>query len=219
MIFPFFYAFFPFFYAFFPFFYAFFLFFLRVFPPFSPKGQRQTTAIYCKNGEFHSDPVCTDPVQTSRLKLQDVQFGLLNGEIAGSAPGSALERMGALGGAPRVLREIGAAPGAALEGALHVDTHMEHPRKNFLEHPQFSRAEKPHKKKIKFLGTEVPRNFSDQCSLILPIFSAFSVGGGPKVPRTLFLGTFFSYFRWFFSFRNFREHPSGAPLEHLPEHF
>ena len=39
------------------------------FSPFSalfsafPKGQGQTTAIYCKNGEFHSDPVCTDPVQ------------------------------------------------------------------------------------------------------------------------------------------------------------
>ena len=31
--------------------------------PLSPKGQGQTTAIYCKNGEFHSDPVCTDPVQ------------------------------------------------------------------------------------------------------------------------------------------------------------
>ena len=29
----------------------------------SPKGQGQTTAIYCKNGDFHSDPVCTDPVQ------------------------------------------------------------------------------------------------------------------------------------------------------------
>ena len=41
---------FPLFYAFFPFFFA------------SPKGQGQTTAIYCKNGEFHSDPVCTDPV-------------------------------------------------------------------------------------------------------------------------------------------------------------
>ena len=25
-------------------------------------GQGQTTAIYRKNGEFHSDPVCTDPV-------------------------------------------------------------------------------------------------------------------------------------------------------------
>ena len=55
VIFPFFYAFFLFFYAFFPFFYAFF--------SASPKGQGQTTAIYCKNGEFHSDPVCTDPVQ------------------------------------------------------------------------------------------------------------------------------------------------------------
>ena len=40
--------------------------FLRIFPlftPASPKRQGQTTAIYCKNGEFHSDPVCTDPVQ------------------------------------------------------------------------------------------------------------------------------------------------------------
>ena len=55
----------------FPFFYAFFAF-LRIFVAFlrfsslfssSPKGQGQTTAIYCKNGEFHSDPVCTDPVQ------------------------------------------------------------------------------------------------------------------------------------------------------------
>ena len=26
-------------------------------------GQEQTTAIYWKNGEFHSDLVCTDPVQ------------------------------------------------------------------------------------------------------------------------------------------------------------
>ena len=52
----------------FPFFYAFFLFFMHfssIFTHFSPspKGQGQTTAIYCKNGEFHSDPVCTDPVQ------------------------------------------------------------------------------------------------------------------------------------------------------------
>ena len=30
---------------------------------FVPRGQGQTTAIYCKDGEFHSDPVCTDPVQ------------------------------------------------------------------------------------------------------------------------------------------------------------
>ena len=55
----------PFFCAFFPFFYAFFPFFSH-FSPFSslfsasPKGQGQTTAIYCKKGE---DPVCTDPVQ------------------------------------------------------------------------------------------------------------------------------------------------------------
>ena len=36
------------------FFFAFLLFSQRI---------RETTAIYCKNGEFHSDPVCTDPVQ------------------------------------------------------------------------------------------------------------------------------------------------------------
>ena len=29
----------------------------------SPRGHGQATAIYCKNGEFHSDPVCTDRVQ------------------------------------------------------------------------------------------------------------------------------------------------------------
>ena len=42
----------------------------------STKGQGQTTAIYCKNGEFHSDPVCTDPVQnfpTSFGHLQKFQ--------------------------------------------------------------------------------------------------------------------------------------------------
>ena len=52
---PFFTRFSPFLFAFFPFFFAFF--------SASPKGQGQTTVIYCKNGEFHSDPVCTDPVQ------------------------------------------------------------------------------------------------------------------------------------------------------------
>ena len=53
---------FPFSYAFFPFFYAFFPLFLR-FSLLLLKDKGQTTAIYCKNGEFHSDPVCTDPVQ------------------------------------------------------------------------------------------------------------------------------------------------------------
>ena len=53
----------------FPFFLRIFPLFYRIFPLFLrlslllPKGQGQTTAIYCKNGEFHSDPVCTDPVQ------------------------------------------------------------------------------------------------------------------------------------------------------------
>ena len=59
---------FPLFLRIFPLFYAFFPFFTHISPFFtlfsaSPKGQGQTTAIYCKNGEFHSDPVCTDPVQ------------------------------------------------------------------------------------------------------------------------------------------------------------
>ena len=45
------------------------LLFFFVFPRFaslfssSLRGQGEMTAIYCKNGEFHSDPVCTDPVQ------------------------------------------------------------------------------------------------------------------------------------------------------------
>ena len=39
-----------------------FFVFLRCFP-YSPRGQGQTAAIYCKNGEFHSDLICTDPVQ------------------------------------------------------------------------------------------------------------------------------------------------------------
>ena len=46
----------------FPFFFAQFSPFSSLFSA-SPKGQVQTTAICCKNGEFHSDPVCTDPVQ------------------------------------------------------------------------------------------------------------------------------------------------------------
>ena len=47
-------------------------------------------------------------------------------------------------------------------------------------------------KKNKFLGTEVPRNFSDQCSLDFAYFL------GPKVPRNFVPGNFFSYFRWVF---------------------
>ena len=48
----------------FPFFSSLFLFFVGFSSFFSdsPRGQGQTTAIYCKHGEFHSDPVCTDPV-------------------------------------------------------------------------------------------------------------------------------------------------------------
>ena len=67
---------FPFFYAFFPFLHIFP--FLAHFSPFSslysaaPKGQGQTTAIYCKNGEFHSDPVCTDPVQNFPINSKKI---------------------------------------------------------------------------------------------------------------------------------------------------
>ena len=60
---------------FFPFFFAFLCFFFSVFFVFFRfsscffvflgflRGQEQTTAIYWENGEFHSDPVCTEPVQ------------------------------------------------------------------------------------------------------------------------------------------------------------
>ena len=36
----------------------------------SASGQGRTTAIYCKNGEFHSDPVCTDPVRNFPIKMK-----------------------------------------------------------------------------------------------------------------------------------------------------
>ena len=60
----------------FPFFMHFPPFFAH-FPPFSslfsssPKGQGQTTAIDCKNREFHCDPVCTDPVQNFPINFED----------------------------------------------------------------------------------------------------------------------------------------------------
>ena len=44
-----------------------------------------------------------------------------------------------------------------------------------------------------------PGTFRTNVPLILPIFSVFSVGRGPKVPRNFVPGNFFSYFRWFFS--------------------
>ena len=47
------------------------------------------------------------------------------------------------------------------------------------------------RKKNKFLGTEVPRNFLDQCSLDFAYFLSFQWEGGQKFPGTLFLGTFF----------------------------
>ena len=46
-------------------------------------------------------------------------------------------------------------------------------------------AEKPHKKKIKFLGTEVPRNFSDQCSLDFAYFLCLFSGRRAKSSQEL----------------------------------
>ena len=43
----------------------------------SPKGQGQTTAIYSKNGEFHSEPVCTDLVQNFPIPGQVWEFRFL----------------------------------------------------------------------------------------------------------------------------------------------
>ena len=79
---------FPFFLFFFSFFFAFFVFlrFLRfssfffAFLVFSQRT-REPTAIYCKNGEFHSDPVCTDPVQnfpTNRERKLNPNFFFSN---------------------------------------------------------------------------------------------------------------------------------------------
>ena len=58
------------------FFFVFFVFFrfsslFFVFLGFSPTllEQAQATAIYCENGEFHSDPVCTDPVRNFPTKV------------------------------------------------------------------------------------------------------------------------------------------------------
>ena len=50
---------------------------------------KETTAIYCRDGEFHSDPVCTDPVQPD-LNWADFSFltwvhangGIINGGVA-----------------------------------------------------------------------------------------------------------------------------------------
>ena len=46
-------------------------------------------------------------------------------------------------------------------------------------------AEKPHKKKNKFLGTEVPRNFSDQCSLDFAYFLCLFSGRRAKSSQEL----------------------------------
>ena len=57
------------------------------------------------------------------------------------------------------------------------------------------------RKKNKFLGTEVPRNFSDQCSLDFAYFLCLFSGRRAKSSQELCSWElFFSYFRWFFSF-------------------
>ena len=55
---------------------------LFVFLCFSPifLGQGQTTAIYLENREFHSDPVCTDPVQNFPIEASaEVSSTVLRG--------------------------------------------------------------------------------------------------------------------------------------------
>ena len=63
------------------------------------------------------------------------------------------------------------------------------------------RGQKTAQKKTNSWERRFPGTFRTNVPLILPIFSVFSVGGGPKVPRNFVPGNFFSYFRWFFSFR------------------
>ena len=49
--------------------------------------QGQTTAIYWENGEFHSDPVCTDPVRNfpkAPEPPKSLKYG--ESELAGSGP-------------------------------------------------------------------------------------------------------------------------------------
>ena len=53
------------------------------------------------------------------------------------------------------------------------------------------------RKKTNSWERRFPGTFRTNVPLILPIFSVFSVGEGKKFPGTLFLETFFSYFRWF----------------------
>ena len=78
---------FPFFYTLFPFFFTHFSPFSYAFFSSSPKGQGQTTAIYCKNGEFHSDPVCTDPVQNfPTVRGTDGPVRGTKGPVTGTGP-------------------------------------------------------------------------------------------------------------------------------------
>ena len=76
----------------------------------------------------------------------------------------------------------------------------------YHDHPHgYSRAQKSRtRKKTNSWERRFPGTFRTNVPLILPIFSVFSVGGGPKVPRNFVPGSFFSYFRWFFSFRIFK---------------
>ena len=73
VIFPFFLRMFPLFLRIFPLFLCIFPLFLRFSLLLLNKGQGKTTAIYCKNGEFHSDPVCTDPMQNFPREEESVR--------------------------------------------------------------------------------------------------------------------------------------------------
>ena len=110
----------------FPFFYAFFAFlrifsFFFVFLRFSPKGQGRTTAIYCKNGEFHSDPVCTDPVQKlpEKRALFETPFKL--DRVSFSTPENRKLRLqNSAGRRCTQLGESGPEKGVIANGALFV---------------------------------------------------------------------------------------------------
>ena len=68
-----------------------------------------------------------------------------------------------------------------------------------LHPPKIGGRKTAQEKKTNSWERRFPGTFRTNVPLILPIFSVFSVGGGPKVPRNFVPGNFFfSYFRWFF---------------------
>ena len=62
-------------------------------------------------------------------------------------------------------------------------------------------------KKTNSWERRLPGTFRTNVPLILPIFSVFSVGGGPKVPRNFVPGNFFFLILGGFSPSDFSQHP------------